>query len=156
MQHYFHWVAFSVIKLCFLTLPGFYDPPKSEENRTFYRLLCIKKVIRNTQIKSWNHAKTHDYPLIHSDRFILLLFFNWKNHHRHDKPRKLLELSQAKQFFQHLPPDAAFADVESDTWRAVQEAVFAFSQECSTVARFLEYVPRSEASSSRKRRRPEH
>ena len=65
------------------------------------------------------------------------------------------ELSQAKQFFQHLPPDAAFADVESDTWRAVQEAVFAFSQECSEVARFLEFVPRSQASSSRKRRRPE-
>ena len=65
------------------------------------------------------------------------------------------ELSQAKQFFQHLPPDAAFADVESDTWRAVQNAVLEFSQECPAVAEWLEYVPRSEASRTRKRRRPE-
>ena len=65
------------------------------------------------------------------------------------------ELSQAKEFFKDLPEDAAFADVESDTWRAVQAAAFAFSQECPAVAQFLEYVPRSEASRTRKRRRPE-
>ena len=39
-------------------------------------LILNQKMIRSTQSKSRNHAKTHDYPLIHSDRFILLLFFN--------------------------------------------------------------------------------
>ena len=53
-------------------------------------LILNQKMIRSTHSKSRNHAKTHDYPLIHSDRFILLLFFNWKNQHRHDKPRKHL------------------------------------------------------------------
>ena len=65
------------------------------------------------------------------------------------------ELSRAKEFFKDLPEDAAFAGVESDTWRAVQNAVLEFSQECPAVAQWLEYVPRSEASRTRKRRRPE-
>ena len=37
-------------------------------------LILNQKMIRSTHSKSRNHAKTHDYPLIHSDRFILLLF----------------------------------------------------------------------------------
>ena len=62
------------------------------------------KMIRSTHSKSRNHAKTHDYPLIHSDRFILLLFFNWKNQHRHDKPRKHLRdlTCKKRDFFQHF------------------------------------------------------
>ena len=74
------------------------------ENRSFYRLFWTKKVIGSALIKSWNRAKTHNYPLIHSDRIILLLFFNWKNQHRHDEPRNHLRdlASKKRDFFNIL------------------------------------------------------